>query len=372
MDSSTAKFQVIFPCQAKQDGDFLSWYYGLISAARKGNCGAAIPSLRIISKIVKGSLARAATIVAHDQAERLDTKKPFKDDKDDEDKDEDDAEESLPLSMLSSRIPAGFITSATLKQQHDLSALLYQWTDRKKDWAMFNKIDNDDAELGTKMLLHVMRKHMSTGSAPVAEWNHRIQREQGENESPEEVWDRIKTAAAALRSAGRNYPTLMMLDALQTALSPSHMHWANELTADNTIEDIDDAVFNKGGFIDMKERGPDSSSEAAYGAVEDERDVKIRTLTAAIESLTAKYKSGAVGAGGTAARFTGTCLYCKKSGHKIFDCRELKKSNADSGEGDVEGCDGDSAFPACFVAMCSNCRDDDYDCSEHAIAGVSV
>ena len=47
-------------------------------------------------------------------------------------------------------VPAGRITSATLEQQWELDLLIRAWTHNTKDWPMFDKLDNDDPELGTK------------------------------------------------------------------------------------------------------------------------------------------------------------------------------------------------------------------------------
>ena len=47
-------------------------------------------------------------------------------------------------------VPAGQIIAATLEQQWDLELLVRRWTHNTKDWPMFNKVDNDDPELGTK------------------------------------------------------------------------------------------------------------------------------------------------------------------------------------------------------------------------------
>ena len=85
------------------------------------------------------------------------------------------------------RVPANKITSAAEKHQWDMSSLIYQWTAKKKDWQMFNQLDTDDPELGTKMFLLVMRKYMSSGSAPAQNWSLEMRRKQGENETSEEV-----------------------------------------------------------------------------------------------------------------------------------------------------------------------------------------
>ena len=56
-----------------------------------------------------------------------------------------------------------------------------------KHWPMFNKLDNDDPELGAKMILKVMRKYLSSGSAPSQSWTLEMHRKQGENETSEDV-----------------------------------------------------------------------------------------------------------------------------------------------------------------------------------------
>ena len=45
---------------------------------------------------------------------------------------------------------------------------------------MFTAIDDDDEEIGTKMLLMVLRKYMAIGSAPVTDWKAEFNRKQGE------------------------------------------------------------------------------------------------------------------------------------------------------------------------------------------------
>ena len=100
-------------------------------------------------------------------------------------------------------VPAGRITSATREQQWELDLLIRTWTHNTKDWPMFDKLDNDDPELGTKMMLLVMRKYLSPGSAPSQKLTMEMHLKQGENETSSDVWDRIKTCAAALERCGR-------------------------------------------------------------------------------------------------------------------------------------------------------------------------
>ena len=357
METSTVKFQTTTPHQARLDGDFLSWYFAFLAACRKGGCAAAVPSLRVISLIIKGSFSHAAQIVAADQAERLKNEKmPIKE----EGEGSSDAE--LPAPPVVQKVPAGRITTATLEQQHAVSAMMYQWTDKKRDWAMFNQIDNEDPELGTKMLLHVMRKYMSSGTAPIAEWNRKLRRKQGDGETSEDVWNRIKTAAAALASAGRELSTVMLIDALKDSLSASHMHWVNALGPSSTIEEVDDAVYDQGLFIDQKEKGFDSGSKnAAYPSFDDaeDKDAVIRELMACIARLEGKQKGGGSGNKGS-GKFNGRCNYCHELGHMIKDCPKLKKKNSKSdkkGSDDADGSVDGAAFPACFVAISSDCWD---------------
>ena len=183
MDNSL-KVQVLYPADARKDGDFLSWHSAVLAAARFKGCAAAIPSLEVTTKIISGSLSKAADIVAAHNDELQNLKREDSDDKN---------KVGESSAAAAARVPDGYITVGTLNNQHDLSALLYQWTDRKKDWAMFNKLDNADPEIGTKMLLLVMRKYMPKGSRPVDEYMDTMRRPQGDDETAEEVWDRIKT-----------------------------------------------------------------------------------------------------------------------------------------------------------------------------------
>ena len=66
-------------------------------------------------------------------------------------------------------IPEGQITAASIDEQYELADLVRTWTDKKKDWRMFTSIVDDDEEIGTKMLLMVLRKYMAIGSAPVTD-----------------------------------------------------------------------------------------------------------------------------------------------------------------------------------------------------------
>ena len=67
-------------------------------------------------------------------------------------------------------VPVGRINFGDPQSTKDLALLVNQWTHNTKDWPMFNKLDNDDPELGTKMMLMVMRKYVSSGSAPSQKW----------------------------------------------------------------------------------------------------------------------------------------------------------------------------------------------------------
>ena len=118
---------------------------------------------------------------------------------------------------------------------------------------MYNKLDDDDPELGTKMMLMVMRKYMSSGSAPSQKWTLDMHRKQGENETSADVWDRIKTCAAALESCGRIQSHLSLIDALKQNLGPAHVSWVNTIDDSYTLEDVDVAVYDKGRFVDHKE-----------------------------------------------------------------------------------------------------------------------
>ena len=57
---------------------------------------------------------------------------------------------------------------------------------------MFTSIDDDEEEIGTKMLLMVLRKYMAIGSAPVTDWKAEFIRKQGEDETAMDCWERIK------------------------------------------------------------------------------------------------------------------------------------------------------------------------------------
>ena len=82
-------------------------------------------------------------------------------------------------------IPEGQITAASIDEQYELADLVRTWTDKKKDWRMFTAIDDDDddEEIGTKMLLMVLRKYLAIGSAPVTDWKAEFNRKQGEDET---------------------------------------------------------------------------------------------------------------------------------------------------------------------------------------------
>ena len=201
------------------------------------------------------------------------------------------------------------------------SALIQTWTLNTKDLPMFNKLDNDDPELGTNMMLLVMRKYLSSGSAPSQKWTLEMHRKQGENETSADVWDRIKTCAAALESRRRIHAHLSLTDALKQNLGPAHVSWVIDLDDSYTLEDVDAAVYNKGMFVDHSENKGDSSRRAAYPAADqaDARDLTISELTACIARLEDQVNT--LSSGGSSSKdtghFTGTSHYCKKPGHNI-------------------------------------------------------
>ena len=182
-----------------------------------------------------------------------------------------------------------FCLQASIDEQYELADLVRTWTDKKKDWRMFTAIDDDDEEIGTKMLLLVLRKYMAIGSAPVTDWKAEFNRKQGEDETAMDCWERIKTAATALASADRAMPHALIVDTLKEALSSSHTHWVVDIEDDATFEHIDALIIKKGVYIDQKERGYDSAGKAAYVAAdaanESDKDEQIRVLTAAVSSL---------------------------------------------------------------------------------------
>ena len=375
-DASSSTVQMLLAHEAKKNGTFDSWHKSFISAARTKKCAAALVPSRLIHEIIQGSLNSAAEIVANDQAKRLAKIEG-----------EGEAAEAARAAIV--RVPANKITSAETKHQWDLSSLIYRWTDKKKDWQMFNQLGTDDPELGTKMFLLVMRKYMSSGSAPSQNWSKEMRRKQGENETSEDVWDRIKVCAAALDSAGRPQSRLSMFDALKENLSSAHTHWVNTIADTWTLEEVDSAVFNHGQFVDNKEGRGDSKTNAAYPAVDsgDSRDLTIRELTACIarlEEQVNRMAAGTSGSGKGAGRFTGECHYCHKPGHKISECKKLKEKNQASGKGSSggESSSGGAAFPAClaahFVDHVDGASDfwDDLDtasdCSDYDAAGATV
>ena len=273
-------------------------------------------------------------------------------------------------------VPAGRITSATREQQWKLDLLIRTWTHNTKYWPMFDKLDNGDPELGTKMMLLVMRKYLSSGSAPSQKWTMEMHRKQGENETSSDVWDRIKTCAAALESYGRIQAHLSLIDALKQNLGPAHVAWVNDLDDSYTLEDVDAAVYNKGMFVHQRENKVDSSGKAAYPAADqaDARDLTISELTACIARLEDQVNQLTSGSSSKdTGRFTGTCHYCKKPRHKISDCKKLKDKNRASGEnsGEGESSGSGAAFPACLVAHC-DCSDDANDCSDASSHTSSV
>ena len=213
-------------------------------------------------------------------------------------------------------------------------------------------------------MLLVLRKYLSSGSAPSQKWTLEMHRKQGENETSADVWDRIKTCAAALESCGRIQAHLSLIDALKQNLGLAHVSWVNDLDDSYTLEDVDVAVYNKGMFVDQRENKVDSSGRAAYPAADqaDARDLTISELTACIARLEDQFNK--LTSGGSSSKdtghFTGTCHYCKKPGHKISACKKLKDKNRASGKnsGGGESSGSGAAFPACLDAHC--------DCWDHA------
>ena len=348
--------QVLKADEAKRSGHFDSWTRGLTSAARVKGCATAIVPNRLVHDILQVSLTKAHEVVANDRANRLA-------------KIEGEGDDAVATRAAIAVVPVGRITSATLNQQWELALLVQLWTHNTKGWPMFNKLDNDDPELGTKMMLLVMRKYMSSGSAPSQKWTMEMHRKQGENETSANVWDRIKTCAAALENCGRIQSHLSPIDALKQNLGPAHVSWVNDLDDSYTLEDVDVAVYDKGMFVDHRENKGDSSGRAAYPAADhaDARDLTISELTACIARLEDQVIK--LASGGSSSKdnghFTGTCHYCKKPGHKISDCKKLKHKNRASGKnsGEGESSGGGAAFPACFVAHC-DCSDNASDCSD--------
>ena len=207
--------QILKADEAKKGGHFDSWIRGLTSAARVKGCAAAIVLNRLIHDMIQVSHNKAHEIVANDQADRLAKIKGEGDD-------------AVAARAAITLVPSGRITSATREQQWELDLLIRTWTHNTKDWPMFDKLDNDDPELGTKMMLLVMRKirkYMSSGSAPSQNWTMEMHRKQGENEMSSDVWDRIKTCAAALESCGRIRAHLSLINALKQNLGPAHVSW---------------------------------------------------------------------------------------------------------------------------------------------------
>ena len=358
MSTLDSKFsvQILKAEDATRSGHFDSWTRGLTSAARVKGCAAAIVPNRRVHDMLQVSLNKAHEVVANDQASRLA-------------KIEGEGDDAVAARAAITVVPVGRITSATLNQQWDLALLVNQWTHNTKDWPMFNKLGNDDPELGTKMMLMVMRKYMSSGSAPGQKWTLDMHRKQGENETSADVWDRIKTCAAALESCGRIQSHLSLIDALKQNLGPAHVSWVNTIDDSYTLEDVDVAVYDKGRFVDHKENKGDSSGRAAYPAADqaDARDLTISELTACIARLEDQVNK--LTSGGSSSNdnghFTGTCHYCKKPGHKISDCKKLKDKNRASGKnsGGGESSGSGAAFPACLVAHC-DCSDNASDCSD--------
>ena len=123
-----------------------------------------------------------------------------------------------------------------------------------------------------------------------------------------------------------------MFDAVKQNLSSAHIHWVNTIFDTWTLEDVDTAVFNHGQFVDNKEGKGDSKTNAAHPGVDsgDSRDLTIREMTACIAKLEEQVNqltAGTFGSRKGAARFTGTCHYCHKPGHKMLECKKLKEKN---------------------------------------------
>ena len=225
---------------------------------------------------------------------------------------------------------------------------------------MFTSIDDDDEEIGTKMMLMVLRKYMAIGSAPVTDWKAEFNRKHGEDETAMDCWERIKTAATALASADHAMPHALIVDTLKEALSSSHTHWVVDIEDDATFEHIDALIIKKCVYIDQKERGYDSAGKAAFvaadAATESDKDERIRVLTAAVSSLKSTLMKKNLSAASGSKKFTGNCHYCKQPGHMLNDCEKLKakrrndpeagKRRQDKHTDDFEG----AAFSACFVA----------------------
>ena len=217
-----------------------------------------------------------------------------------------------------------------------------------------------DEEIGTKMMLMVLRKYMAIGSAPVTDWKAEFNRKHGEDETAMDCWERIKTAATALASADCAMPHAVIVDTLKEALNSSHTHWVVDIEDDATFEQIDALIIKKGVYIDQKERGYDSAGKAAYvgadAANESDKDEQIRILTAAAYSLNSKLMKKNLSAASGSKKFTGNYHYCKQPGHMLIDCEKLKaKRRNDPGAGkrrrdkDTDDFEG-AAFSACFVA----------------------
>ena len=154
MSERTIKTQVLWPEAAKQSGDIKPWLSGILCAARKQKCHKAIPPMRHCEKIIREPLDKAAEVVAKAVAS--------------------DATGSAKGKVVA--IPEGQITAASIDEQYELADLVRTWTDKKKDWRMFTSIDDVDEEIGTKMLLMVLRKYMAIGSAPVTDWKAKFVR----------------------------------------------------------------------------------------------------------------------------------------------------------------------------------------------------
>ena len=241
MSERTIKSQVLWPEAAKQSGDIKPWLSGILGAARKQKCQKAIPPMRHCEKIIREPLDKAAEVVAKAVASG--------------------AGGSAKGKAVA--IPEGQITAASIDEQYELADLVRTWTDKKIDWRMFTAIDDDDdEEIGTKMLLMVLRKYMANGSTPVNDWKAEFNRKQGEDETAMDCWERIKTAATALASADRAMPHALSVDTLKEALSSSHTHWVVVIEDDATFEQIDALIIKKGVYIDQKERGYDSAGKA--------------------------------------------------------------------------------------------------------------
>ena len=338
-DSSRAmRSRTITPARALKAGGIRIWVNALTASARVVGCAAAIP------RNYTSLLAVPLTSVKR-EAGGAD---PSGDSSDD-----------TPLDKLKG--PA--VTEA---QQGQLVHLLYHWTD-DNDWTMFDDLDNDDPELGTKMFLCVLRKYMGMGSHPIGEYLDEMREKQRDDETSVECYERIKRAAHALECAGRPQPLVNIFDSLVRALPSEHMHWLN--TIDGTTIDrdsLDKAVWEKGSFIDRSQSAVSKSEKSAFAA---KADTAASATQQQIDAPSAKFDGAMAafaahggrggrggGRGGRGGRGRGggrgTCNYCKEPGHWKNECPKLKEKNGGSGGGPTsDGGDFESALVAGFIGL---------------------